>query len=230
MRASEMPSWSAWMIERANGRRLRRRRARSAKFLSAAERLSPIRISWSTSRDLLDQRALHPLGQLARARRRSRGRPRPRRTAGRARWAAAPSCPPCGAAHPAVDDRSPGAMKRDGADRRGRSGDPERRAGCRRQQHDEAEERARRPTRPPLSGQVHLRRHRCARPAAIRRRVDLVRDPSCGRSFMGDVGDLLVQRADDAVVHAACELSISRWSRVAVALGLAQRRWRSRAA
>ena len=58
-----MPSWSAWMIARMNAA-TSGVAARSASFLSASCRDSPIRISPSVERELLGERALHVLRQL----------------------------------------------------------------------------------------------------------------------------------------------------------------------
>ena len=58
-----MPSWSAWMIARTNDESSGAS-TRAAMFFSAAWRDSPIRISESSSAELLDERSLHVLGQL----------------------------------------------------------------------------------------------------------------------------------------------------------------------
>ena len=71
-----------------------------------------------------------------------------------------------------------------------------------------------------LERQVHLRRHRAREPGRHQAPVDLVRI-GLGQDLLGDVGDLLRERADDAVVHAAAGLDLALVAS-AVTLGFAQ--------
>ena len=86
MRPSEMPSWSAWMIARTNADS--GVSTRFIIFVSAFDRLSPMRISPS-ARARTRRPAGRPCAPSAwRSRRRTRGPPPPRRPGDRARRAA----------------------------------------------------------------------------------------------------------------------------------------------